>query len=81
MEVQQEIEDLYYFVPEVALHFTIIDKIGEGQNLYIFSLSLSLSLSLSVPLYFAWLLLSLFYISGCFSIFFFFHFLSFFGIL
>ncbi|XP_070177494.1 cell division cycle 7-related protein kinase-like isoform X2 [Littorina saxatilis] len=30
VQVQQEIDDLCYFIPEVTSHFTIIDKIGEG---------------------------------------------------
>ncbi|XP_076454660.1 cell division cycle 7-related protein kinase-like [Babylonia areolata] len=28
--VQQEIEDLCYFIPEVTNHFNVLDKIGEG---------------------------------------------------
>nr|KAG5693392.1 hypothetical protein BaRGS_009865 [Batillaria attramentaria] len=30
VEVQQEIDDLCHFVPEVSQHFKIINKIGEG---------------------------------------------------
>ena len=30
-DVQEEIECLYEFVPEVGEHFEIVDKIGEGK--------------------------------------------------
>ena len=30
VEVQEEIESLYEFVPEVEEHFEVMDKIGEG---------------------------------------------------
>ena len=32
-DVQEEIECLYEFVPEVGEHFEIVDKIGEGNNI------------------------------------------------
>ena len=32
-DVQEEIECLYEFVPEVGEHFEIVDKIGEGKQI------------------------------------------------
>ena len=33
VDVQEEIECLYEFVPEVEEHFAVVDKIGEGKKL------------------------------------------------
>jgi hypothetical protein len=33
VDVQEEIDCLYEFVPEVEQHFEVIDKIGEGISL------------------------------------------------
>ena len=33
VDVQEEIECLYEFVPEVEEHFQVVDKIGEGKKL------------------------------------------------
>ncbi|KAL8626024.1 hypothetical protein ACOMHN_012616 [Nucella lapillus] len=38
--VQQEIEDLCYYVPEVTNHFNVLDKIGEGTFSSVFLASL-----------------------------------------